>query len=442
MKKQLTACFILLIMVVAGLFPAMAQSPFSDEPVSISQSGESAQQNDNKADSKQSIWQKLKSKVSKAFKTVKSAVSSLRTAKTPKFAEISHKIPGHETRHFVCQGICYLPEKIVVPATDQVKKHQSSIILLSYYPKTELTDEPSQIVALDQKTGRTLRRYSLFLEAGKPYTGHAGGITVAGKYLWVASGYKLYGFSVEEIIEFINQKDAIADSDGKKIPPSFKPIPERSLVATSIYSVDSSASFVSFSDGHLWVGDFVKSSNDKYAPIGHHSQNPWNFKTWIAGYKVDKDGMPTSKTTYEFTSGDKKRSVHQPDRVICCRESVQGAAICDDYVALSISYGAANAKLALYRNPFSSKGTRITYTPAGAKKSYSTDAWVLSEKNNWVKTVKIPAGSEDLEYDGKYVYVAFEGGSENYRHKWGLNPLVDIEEKFYLMTIEKLLQQK
>ena len=60
---------------------------------------------------------------------------------------------------------------------------------------------------------------------------------------------------------------------------------------------------------------------------------------------------------------------------------------------------------------------------------------MLADGENWLKTLELPAGAEDLEYDGRYLYVTFEGASENYRKKWiAKNPLISIEGRFYLIS--------
>lgn len=435
MKKVLIFCFVIYSLITCdSLF---AQSPFGDQPVAVSKS--SAPENDQQNQASTGFWSRLRTATGKTIRKVVAAGKSIvNKAKTPDFVEIARKIPGHETKHFVCQGICYLPDKIISPVFDQHKTHKSTVTLLSYYPKKEETDMPAQIVAIDTKTGRALRRFPLYEKTDKPYTGHAGGITVAGRYLWVASGFKLYGFPVQAVIDYVNDSKALADNIERKMPPSFR-IPEKKLVAETIFNVDAMASYVSFCGKYLWTGDFVKSSNSKYTPVEHHSQNPFGFKSWIAGYEVDKNGRPTASVTYRFSHGGSERTAHKPDRVIYCRESAQGVAFCNDHAALSISYGATNSKLALYRNPKKQTTTEISYKPAGQTRSQTVKAWVLAEKTNWVKTLELPAGSEDLEFDGNNLLVSFEGASENYRHRWSLNPLVKIEEKFYSMPIKKLI---
>ncbi len=358
--------------------------------------------------------------------------------KKPKFVAQSHKIPGHDDKKYVVQGITYLGDTVINPASAQKSQGTYPYTVMSFYP-TKNTAKSSQLVVLDAKTGKPLRRFDLYQNETKAYRGHAGGITLAGEFIWVASGNKIYGFDTKTIIDFV--KDDTVQKPAKTLagmPKSFN-LPYKKLVAKEIYETDSKASFVSFDGKYLWVGDFVKSSNDKYAAIPHHKSKPFNRSTWVSGYLTDSKGMPTSKTSYNYKVGDSVKKGHKPDAVICCRESVQGLSVCDDYIALSVSYGAQNSKLAFYQNPLGEKGAEISYKPEGQSKTYKTIGYELSNAKNWVETITIAAGSEDLEYDGKYLYVSFEGASPNYKPHWSLNPLVNIEEDYYLIDLDKIL---
>lgn len=434
-------CAVLIILSFTS--DTFAISPFADQPVTISQSSASSGSAGSTEAEKPGLWQRFVSKVKKGYQKLTSKLNqALTDDKPPAFVSSSGKIPGHDGRQFVCQGICYLPEQVITPASEQSKPRKYRYTLLSYYPELDYTDEPSQLVVVETATGKPLRRFGLYQSSDKPYTGHAGGVTVAGKYVWVASGFKIYGFRLEEILDFLNDKSAKAPtSAGKGIPASLN-VPAIDLTAERIFEVDSKASFVSFDGTQLWVGDFVKSSSKNFAPVAHHTQNPFDRNTWIAGYKTNADGLPTASQKYTFKDGDTTRTAFKPDRLIFCRESVQGMAICGKYAALSLSYGALNAKLALYKNPLSTPSNKVSFKPAGQSKTFSAEAWELADEKNWLKTAEIAAGSEDLEFDGTSIYVTFEGASQNYRQKWiSINPLVTISDRFYLIKPAEILKK-
>lgn len=343
-------------------------------------------------------------------------------------------LPGHESKEMVCQGIAFMNVD-VKNDSNQVTGTYDRYILLSYYPKS--SDQPSQLVVIDKANanGKPIRRFPLYKSEGKAYTGHAGGIAVAGKYVWVASGNKIFAFSKDEILDFINETNVSATAVSG-LPDSFDALPAKNLICKQTYGVDSKASYVSFDGTYIWVGDFTKNSNKDYKPVKHHKA--FDRNCWIAGYKVDSDGKPTSSTEYTYTAGDSSYTVHKPDAIIAMRESVQGMAVCGNYVALTISYGATNSKLALYNNPLNTSATTYSYKPAGQDETFTVDAWELENKKNWVNTVTLAAGAEDLEYDGRNLYVTFECSSKNYRQKWiNINPSLRMTDDFYLIDVDK-----
>ena len=453
MKNNFSFTMLILasLLVINGSNNICYGSPFGGDVVIDNE--EVAETQKVSENSKSSILTTVGKSVKKTYEAATKKASSIKDAIVNKVGNVKDKIrsalnkkdsyinesiflPGHESKEMVCQGIAYLPSK-VMDAKEQVNPGYCRYVLLSYYPKN--SSQPSQIVVIDRKTAKPVKRFPLYKSNGNAYTGHAGGIAVAGKYLWVASGNKIFGFSVQDIIDFIGNTTTKA-SAVKGLPKSLDNLPAKKLTALKTYSVDSKASYVSFDGKYIWVGDFTKSSASDYKPVKHHKVMGRNC--WIAGYLVDFKGYPTSKTEYTYKSGNDKITVHKPDAVIAMRESVQGMAICGKYVALTTSYGAANSKLAIYNNPLDTDSTKVTYKPEGQSKSFSVKAWELADKKNWVNTVKLAAGAEDLEYDGENLYVTFECSSKNYRTRWSLKPSVKIIDDFYLINPKKVATSK
>ena len=379
----------------------------------------------------------VKEGVKDCYSNATSKINTLfNKGKLPSYVKEAIFLPGHDSKEMICQGIAYLPDKVMEPS-EQPDGSYFRYILLSYYPKE--SEQPSHLIVIDRKTGKPIRRFPLYKKNGKPYTGHAGGVAVAGKYVWVASGRCIYGFSTQEIINFIYDKNTKAVAE-EGLPDSFDVLPSYRLTAMADYDVDSKASFVSFDGKYIWVGDFAKGVGESYSPIKHHKIMGKN--AWIAGYLVDSDGYPTSTEEYTYKDGDDTEVAHKPDVVLAIRDFVQGFAFCGKYAALSISMGPINSRLAMYQNPLDSEGKTITYTPEGCDKSYSVKAYALKGLKSWEKTVTYSCGSEDMEYDGKYLYVAFECSSPNYCQSWkNINPTVKMTEDFYIIDPEIVVKK-
>ena len=270
----------------------------------------------------------------------------------------------------------------------------------------------------------------------RPYRGHAGGIAIAGKYLWVASGFTIRGYELEDIIDFIKDTDIDKVSE-KGLPKSLKALPARKLFLSQSFKVDSRASYLSFDGKTLWVGDYVRKAKDSTSlPVKHHAL--FKHIAWVAGYDVDENGCPTAQTKYTFTYKDKERKdILKPDKVIAVRQHAQGVVIADNMIVVSVSRGVKNSKLAFYlmRKPKTKK-----FKVGG--KTYTVEAYNTSKKNR-VKTIykKIPSQIQDLEYDGKYIYAPFSCNSGKYKAE---NKGKDIKmtKNFFLINLDLLNLKK
>ena len=265
----------------------------------------------------------------------------------------------------------------------------------------------------------------------RPYRGHAGGIAVAGKYLWVASGFTIRGYDLEDITDFIKDTDINTVSE-KGLPKSLKALPAKKLFLSTSYKVDARASFLSFDGKTLWVGDYVRKAKDSNSlPIKHHAL--FDHIAWVAGYDVDENGCPTAQTKYTFTYQDKERKdILKPDKVIAIRQHAQGVVLADDMIVVSVSRGVDHSKLAFYlmRKPKTKK-----YKVGG--QTYTVEAYNTSDKN-WVNTIKnIPSQIQDLEFDGKYIYAPFSCNSGKYKAE---NKGKDIKstKNFFLINLNEL----
>ena len=329
-----------------------------------------------------------------------------------------------------------------------------------------------------------------------PYKGHAGGIAVAGNYLWVSSNFRLWGFCLKRIKQFIKYSYAKPIEYEKGVPNSLKRLPAFILPSSKEINVDAKSSFLSYDGSYLWVGDYVrnhKNSEGKICPpIEHHKL--FKHQAWVAGYKYDeeKDDI-TSSTTYSVKYNGRKYEVKKPDIVFSIRENAQGFAICGRYIALAISQGLKKSKILVYDNPMVRK---LIYTDVikneeddnasesvGLKKLnksevivYSSDskasetsnkitskktltdslskittyevdgkrhiirAYNLSNQNKIAEISKpIPSQIQDLEYDGEKLYATFACNSPIFKDKINDKKLF-LTKYFYLIDLKRYLE--
>ena len=307
-------------------------------------------------------------------------IESTRTAEekkafAPSYAELAQLVrrtwvmPGLHTR-FVPQGITWLPgsRQFAMTFHDPTKANPSRLVVVNAHGR-----------------GAVVRDVDLEDDEGDVYDGHAGGLTVHGQHLWISSWGRVLRFDLKDV-------------RGSSRAP---------LRASGHFLPDSKGSFMSSDGTFLWVGEFAHPKHG-YEVADHHrcTRDPEKF-AWVAGYRIGANGRPTSRGRYDV-DGD---TVVRPDRVLFIRQKVQGMALAKGLVALSLSFGPNDSKLAIYRSPFSGRSFKAEL-PRGATKGFVVNA------DNHLGTVAMPAGSQDLEWNKRGLLVAFEGGCDKYRARW------------------------
>lgn len=333
-----------------------------------------------------------------------------------------------------------------------------------------------------------------------PYRGHAGGIAVAGNYVWVSSNFKLHGFSLKKIKRFIRYSYARKVRE-EGLPYSLRIVPAMNIVSSKTIDVDAKASFLSFDGHYMWVGDYVRNSKNAEGkncpPVEHHKL--YKHLAWIAGYRydLDKDDI-ISDTIYPIKYNGKTHKVRKPDVVFSIRQNAQGFAVCGRYIALAVSQGTKKSKILVFENPMMRKiypvirpvkeryicngivgtftedlatytdnistyaydiatYTDIIATYTEAKKLTTTDvvldyktykvdgksypirAYNLSNKNKvTVITKPIPAQIQDLEYDGHKLYATFACNSGTFKAKHKGEKII-LTKYFYLIDLKRYL---
>lgn len=181
---------------------------------------------------------------------------------------------------------------------------------------------PSAIVVLDS-SGTLVGEYPLYHPSGKAFTSHLGGIAVTeDKVLFSASkstddaGNPIYRIGAVDLSAFTPGTHA--------------------LVVDTNYSVPVQPSYLNYSQGTLWVGNFYLSDDDSYpAPESLGTVN--GCGAYLFGYDL-REGL----SRLECQEGC-LYPMPDTDKVFALPESVQGMTMLSDgRIVLSCSYGRLN----------------------------------------------------------------------------------------------------
>ncbi|MBG9793255.1 hypothetical protein ABD76_12445 [Paenibacillus dendritiformis] len=271
----------------------------------------------------------------------------------PEFNKVATKgpiIPGLNAKNeWVPQGLAIVPGK--------------NWVVVSHY-SGKSSSQASAISITDTKTKKRIKTLYLYESAKKKHTGHVGGVAASAKYLWIASGRSVYQIPMSTI-------------SSKK---------DYSNVVMKKFALGHKASYASYADGVLWVGEYMDGQD-----IGKGMCKP-GPKGKARGYKLNGKGqLPSNpKASYTWTT---------PDRV-------QGMALTKNRVFYSQSCGRNN------------DSTLLVYTRGASGKK--------------VGSLKMPPMSEGISLTGNNLYVLFESGARKYAN--GKYPL----KNMYIINTKKL----
>ena len=306
----------------------------------------------------------------------------------------TNSFPTYISFNYVAEPDCLIPglAEGMVPQGMDVWAEKGLLLISGYFPDKNVSP-CSVLLAVDLKSGAFVGEYDLLKSDGSYYTGHAGGVAVAGKNLYISDGGKLMRIPLSAF-------DA-AGAQGK-------------LRIVESISVPVRASFCNYSGGYLWVGDFYYGTSYPTDEFRHMTNREGKeYCAWSVGYKID----PSTESGISDASRGNGSSYATPDVILSIDQKIQGFAVVGDRIALSQSYGRKNnSKIFLYEN--------VLGTEAHAKVSLngkSVPLWFLDGKVG-CKSYSAPPMSEGLAaYDGKLL-ILFESGAAKYRNDGGKNP--------------------
>ncbi len=284
-------------------------------------------------------------------------------------------VPGID-EYMIPQGMDYCEEK--------------GWMIISGYFRTG-ADNPysfssSVISAVDVATGKMVGWYYLNNADGTNYTGHAGGVAVTSKNIFIANSKKLFRIPLSDLEN--------TQSGG-------------ALKFAEAISVPTNASFCNYSGGILWVGDFYylpDYTTDSYRHITNRDGNP--YYAWCVGYKLD------DTTANEFkASAIVADSYATPDYILSIDDRIQGMTYQKEtgHIVLSRSYGRANNSTLFYFDDVLGTTAHTTTTLNGV----SVPVWFLDSQVDCTSVTAIPMAEGITCIDGK-TYVLFESGAKYY----------------------------
>ena len=267
-------------------------------------------------------------------------------------------------------------------------KANGRLYVSSYFTADDL---PSVITALDAQSGALTAEYFLYQPGGAAFDSHVGGVAVSDTTLYVSArldndgGYSIAALPLNELAESGSQDVTVETTIQLPVSPSF----------------------LNYSDGVLWVGNF-------YHPDKDYGLSPaMNFTTasqdgeygcYILGYRLGADEAvrmtPAAGEAYPI-----------PDYVLAAPDRIQGMTLTQDgRVLLSQSYGRKNDS-ALLSYALDLSRTPALTVPVG---NAQVPCWVLDSACAGTHLTAMPMTEAlSLAPDGG-IYVLFESGAMHY----------------------------
>ena len=252
------------------------------------------------------------------------------------------------SRGFTPQGVSYIDD-------------EQCTLICGYYPGSEASR-----IYLVYDDG-AVKEITLKRENGDIYTGHAGGLTVAGDYVYVSNASKLF---------VLRSSDLLNAYSGKYV--SF----------IGYISVPCRASFCASDGEYVYVGD--------YHALGYETDESHRIKTadgeyraMVFAYKLDDDLQYGIETT--------------PSHAFSVRDKVQGFTVYDGKAIMSCSHSFSPSGLYTY-DIGTTDGTFV-------QDGMQIPLYIL-DSTKQTGYLKMPHMSEDIEERDGEVLVGFESSAK------------------------------
>lgn len=237
--------------------------------------------------------------------------------------------------------------------------------------------QPSQVSVIDKETNKETKRLWLADKDGRDFTGHVGGITVAGDYIYVADGDGLMVYT----------RKSFADAkDGDKVNSV-------GLFETKTEDDSMRVAFVHAEGDTIYLGEFYREKNYPTPDSHKYTTKAGDANTaLIIAYKLD--------STAELGISDRIEFAYSTPGL------VQGMCFdADGRIYLSTSYAVAFSHIYRYKNPAQEGDIEVL--------GQTVPLYVL-DSSSLDCDIKLPPMSEEIVVvDGK-LYTMCESATNKY----------------------------
>ena len=289
-------------------------------------------------------------------------------------------VPGlTKDDNMVPQGIAYYPQK--------------DWILISAYSKNE--NVPSVIYALDKSTGKYVAQFDVFKSNGDIFKGHFGGIAVSNNNLYFSNGKSISYIPLSEFNVAYGTKKIVEIEETQSLAGLFG---------------DANISYVSFSNGVLYAGNFYNETEEHKKPIMQ------NLNSIVIGYKISGEDSESEWKGFVSKGEVSDYNYSIPNAI----DEIQCALVKDGKLYLSCSYGRKN-------------DSRLYVVEVGSATDKTIDEADFS--------CLAPPMMEGITFIGDELYAVFESGAYFYREKSFYNKAKNPTDVVWKIDCESLMSE-
>lgn len=245
----------------------------------------------------------------------------------------------------------------------------------------------SRIYVTNAADAKDTRYMELVTPDGAPYTGHTGGITAAGDFVWLAND----GDGEDNCVWVLSLTELLAAENGSRI------------TLTTKFQSETRAACCFADDKYLWVGEF--NDGEKYVTDASHRftvSGGENFAL-VCAYPLDS----SSVYGVAFTEADGS-PVFTPALALSVTNLVQGFTRTPEGFALSTSYGLSVSHIYFHQDVTTGEADSSIQINGAAVPVYFLDADSLTDD------VSMPPMSEEIFVKDGRLYVLLESACKKY----------------------------